>query len=102
MGQPHGKQTKPKRAPHEFRGLIPGFRATTFAKAFTLNAIAAALTTGVTIGASLAIDDWQREQEKPLSRGARAGIYMLIAFVAAFASYGLLYVLFGFGKGQFA
>ena len=82
--------------------LIHNFSSTTLWKAFILNAVAMALVTGLTASLTVSIDDIFKKKKKPLNTGERIGISMAIALVSALLIYGILYLVFGFGKGMLA
>lgn len=82
--------------------LIHNFSSTTLWKAFILNALAMALVTGLTASLTVSIDDIFKKKKKELNTGERIGISMAIALVAALVIYGILYLVFGFGKGMLA
>lgn len=61
-----------------------------------------ALVTGLTASLTVSIDNAFKKKKKELNTGERIGIAMAIALVSALVIYGLLYLIFGFGKGMLA
>lgn len=89
-----------KRTGVPFHGLLP-FRETTYFRAFLLNSLAAALTVGLTLSINIAIQASQRKNGgSKLSTGAQAGIAIALAFGCSIVTYGILFVLFGYGGGN--
>ena len=79
------------------RPLVPGFKATTFFKAFALNALATALIAIIAITTKGSLD-----KDTKLEESAKGFIAFLAAFVSAFCTYVILYFLFHFGGGMLA
>ena len=81
--------------------LIPGFRATTKAKAFALNALVSAFVIVPTIQAKATLDG-VFDKDSPRKRLSLASLSLtfVVCFIAAFASFGIMFVLFGFGGGM--
>ncbi len=79
------------------RPLIPGFKATTYFKAFVLNALATALIAIIAITTKDALD-----KDPNLQETTKGFIAFLAAFISAFVTYVILYMLFHFGGGMLA
>lgn len=79
------------------RPLIPGFRATTYFKAFILNSIATALIAIVAVEAKVLLD-----RHTEINEPSKVAIAFIAAFIAAFITYCCLYCLFHFGGGMLA
>lgn len=79
------------------RPLIPGFKATTFFKAFVLNALATALIAIIAISTKDALN-----KDKEMHEATRGFVAFLAAFISAFVTYVILYMLFHFGGGMLA
>ena len=80
----------------KFKPLITGFRATTFLKAFILNAIATSL---IAFAAVVSKEFFESKIKKQYL------IYLAtigFTFISAFVSYGLMFLFFGFGAGMLA
>ena len=79
------------------RPLIPGFRATTYVKAFILNSLATALIAIVAIESKTSLD-----RHTDFNEPSKVAIAFFAAFIAAFITYCFLYFLFHFGGGMLA
>ena len=77
--------------------LIKGFRATTLNKAFLLNAIAAALIASIAVIVKDRLD-----AKTKLVYEDKFFVVLIITFISAIIVYGILYLLFGFGRGMLA
>ena len=78
--------------------LINGLRSTTVWKAFLLNAISSTLIVIAAIATKSALD----KAFKTTAGVATMLLTALSTFVAAYASYTVMHVLFGFGSGMLA
>ena len=78
--------------------LIKGFRATTYIKAFLLNAISIALIAVVAYESHNLLD----KHVKKLNEPSKVAISFASAFVTALIVFTILYFLFGFGGGMLA
>jgi hypothetical protein len=83
--------------------LIRDFKATDFLKAFTLNALVAAVIAALTVETRLHLDTqgalWADSKET-LAETTKLSVTLLTSFVVAFAVYHAMYVLFGYGGGM--
>lgn len=81
--------------------LIPGFRATTKTKAFALNALVSAIVIVLTIQVKATLDGVfdKDAPRKQISFGSLS-LTFLVCFIAAFATYWIMFVLFGYGGGM--
>ena len=79
-----------------FKGLFP-YPAKSFGRAFFLNSIAVSISTGIGIYTKYRLDKDERDD---LEHGKKTGIIILTTFGAAFLSYMILYLIFGFGRGM--
>lgn len=79
--------------------LIKGFRSTSYAKAFILNAIANTIIVLVALFLKAEFERLQNDNVPSLSTGL---IFAIISstFLAALIAYTALYFLFGFGGGM--
>ena len=75
--------------------LIKNFKATTFAKAFALNAIAIGISAGLTVL-------WHEHLAKEHSGGWKFAGTVVGAVIISLIAFLLLYYLFGFGGGMLA
>ena len=75
------------------------YPAITVGRAFVLNSLAVALATGLGIASKYGLD-----QVKELNDllWVKLLLVIVITFIAALSSYGLLYLIFGFGRGMLA
>ena len=81
---------------HKFKPLIPNFKSTNILKAFILNAIVTALIAFAAVISHELLGDKIKK---------RVYVYLstiAITFLCAFLCYGLMYLLFGFGRGMLA
>jgi len=83
--------------------LINDFKATTFLKAFILNALVAAVIAALTIETRLHLDTqgalWADSKET-LAETTKLGVTLLTSFVIAFVVYHLMYLIFEYGGGM--
>ena len=90
--------------------LTTRFRATTFAKAFVLNAIASAAIAALAIEMRIQLDDERQPVYSyfsslfggGLSEMQKIGIVFSTAFICAIVVYHLMYLTVGFGGGMVA
>jgi hypothetical protein len=82
----------------KFKGLFP-FPAKTFGRAFLLNSIAIAITTGLGIFTKYELDKNEKLDDK---HHRKTSVIIGMAFATALVSYAILYLLFGFGRGMMA
>lgn len=75
--------------------LIPGFRATTYFKAFLINALATALIATIAV---ITQDNLDKNTE--ITGVPRGLITFFTALVGAFLTYSILHILFHFGGGM--
>ena len=75
------------------------FKATTILNAFILNSIAVALIASISI---IINNKLVSDLDKQNKNGLRIFYTMLFSFIFAFIIYGLLYLLFGYGRGMLA
>jgi hypothetical protein len=85
--------------------LIPGFRATTKLKAFALNALVSAIVIVLTIQVKSSLDAYfgkDKDKHLPVVKTSFMSLSLtfVVCFVAAFVSYGLMFVVFGYGGGM--
>ena len=80
------------------RPLIKGFRATTYIKAFLLNAISIALIAVVAYESHNLLD----KHVQKMNEASKVAISFASAFVTALIVFAILYFLFGFGGGMLA
>jgi hypothetical protein len=83
--------------------LIPDFRATTKVKAFALNALASAIVIVLTIQVKSSLDTYfNRDKHLHVVKTSLASLSLtfIVCFIAAFVSYGLMSVVFGYGGGM--
>lgn len=76
-------------------GLIPNATPNTIVKAFWANAVAAAFVVAITVQIRS-----QLEMNKVVDPGLQLFIVMVIAIVASLLTYGLLYLLVGYGSSM--
>ena len=81
---------------HKFKPLIANFKSTSIIKAFTLNAIVTALIAFTAV-----------ISHELLGNKIKKKVYVYlstiaITFASAFVCYGLMYLLFGYGRGMLA
>jgi hypothetical protein len=81
---------------HKFKPLIPNFKSTSIIKAFTLNAIVTALIAFTAVISHELLGD--KIKKKVYVYLSTIGI----TFASAFLCYGLMYLLFGYGRGMLA
>tara|TARA_Y100000385_G_scaffold291178_1_gene367684 strand:- start:257 stop:526 length:270 start_codon:yes stop_codon:yes gene_type:complete len=81
--------------------LIPGFRATTKTKAFALNALVSAVVIVLTIQVKASLDG-VFDKDAPRKRISLTSLLLtfVICFIVAFVSYGIMFLLFGYGGGM--
>jgi hypothetical protein len=81
--------------------LIPDFRATNKAKAFALNALVSAVVIVLTIQVKASLDG-VFDKDAPRKRISLASLSLtfVICFIAACVSYGIMFLLFGYGGGM--
>ena len=91
------KQNRPYKLP-----LIRGFFATTYFKAFVLNAVGAAFIAALSIQMRSYLDDIGRKAKGgwALSDATKTAIVFVSAFTIAMTVYALMYVMVGFGGGM--
>jgi membrane-associated HD superfamily phosphohydrolase len=83
--------------------LIHGFQATTVWKAFALNSIASALVILIAIMVKGKFDHYVDKDNKDVQHYTTlTGVILTLffTFLASFASYTILYFVFGFGFGM--
>ena len=83
--------------------LTTGFRATTFRRAFVLNALVTASVAAIAISLRKAVDESASKAgglPKHLSEGGRTLIVLAATSLAALLVYQLMYMLLGFGGGM--
>ncbi len=78
------------------RPLVKNFRATTFTKAFILNALAISFMAVFAIEMKLALE------EQKLDESLRVFLTWVISFFTALVVFTLLHIFFGFGGGMLA
>ena len=76
--------------------IIHGFKATTIMNAFILNSLAIALVAAISANRRSKLD--RTNMSDPL----KTFVVFLYAFVTGLVSYGVLYMIFGFGGGMLA
>lgn len=84
-----------------FGGLTHALRATTYFNAFLLNALAPAIAVAVAVVVSQVLSRRQRTQ-KDISSFTTGFVTICTSLASTFAAYVLLFVVFGYGSGQFA
>ena len=77
--------------------LFKGFRATTKLKAFVLNALVSAILIVLTIQVKASLDKYFDKDRHSLRSLA---LTFLVSFTAAFISYWLMSIAFGYGGGM--
>ena len=84
--------------------LIKGFLATTYFKAFILNAIAAAVIAALSIEMRSYLDELGRKAKGSwyLSDASKTIIVIVSGFTVAMVVYAIMYVVVGFGGGMIA
>lgn len=81
--------------------LIPGFHATTKAKAFALNALVSAIVIVLTIQVKATLDGvFVKDAPRKQISFASLSLTFVVCFIAAYATYGIMFVLFGYGGGM--
>ena len=84
--------------------LFHNFKATTFIKAFILNAIAVSLITTSSIQTREYLDDIGRKEKGGwnLSNFTKSVIVLFVSFICSLFVYLLLFLITGFGGGMLA
>ncbi len=82
----------------DWRGIIPKFKSTSFAKAFVLNAIVAGLSTAITVELRFLLNPVLEKNK--YDEGVKFAITLAISFMSSFFTYGIMFALFGYGAGM--
>ena len=77
--------------------LIKNFKATTFKKAFILNAISSSIIASVAIMVKDRLDQYTEYHIN-----VKIGLTFIITFFITLISFSIMYILFGFGGGMLA